>query len=366
MRILAVDVGAGTQDILLFDSANTVENCYKMVLPSPTVVVASKIRRATNARKSVLLTGYTMGGGSCARALSEHLKSGLHAYATPLAAATVDDDLDVVREIGVQIVSEDESKALKAVENIEMGDLQLDAIKEVLEIFCTESGFDAIAVAVQDHGAAPSGVSDRVFRFDYLRTAVTEHDDLFGFAYLAEEIPPFMTRMLSVAASLEGGVPILVLDTGPAAAIGALEDTTVADAEDRVIVNIGNGHTFAVRVVQDSIVSLFEHHTHALNSAQIDHLVSELIDGKLTNKEVFDSGGHGCLITRQGDRPGAHPLVAVTGPRRNIMANSATHPYFAVPHGDMMLSGSFGLVRAFARKHEEWREEIEARLAPAR
>ena len=40
MRILAVDVGTGTQDILLFDSSGPVENCVKLVMPSPTQIAA--------------------------------------------------------------------------------------------------------------------------------------------------------------------------------------------------------------------------------------------------------------------------------------------------------------------------------------
>jgi hypothetical protein len=44
---------------------------------------------------------------------------------------------------------------------------------------------------------------------------------------------------------------------------------------------------------------------------------------------------------------------------------SALNPYFAVPHGDMMLSGCFGLVWAFAEKHPQHRQEILARLLPS-
>ena len=40
MRILAADVGTGTQDILLFESGRTIENNFKLVMPSPTVIVA--------------------------------------------------------------------------------------------------------------------------------------------------------------------------------------------------------------------------------------------------------------------------------------------------------------------------------------
>ena len=55
-------------------------------------------------------------------------------------------------------------------------------------------------------------------------------------------------------------------------------------------------------------------------------------------------------------------LLAVVGPRRGILAGSSLHPYFAVPHGDMMLAGCFGCLRALARKRPEWRPSIEQAL----
>jgi uncharacterized protein (DUF1786 family) len=43
MKILAIDVGMGTQDILLYDSTQRTENCIKMVFPSQTRVNAKQI-----------------------------------------------------------------------------------------------------------------------------------------------------------------------------------------------------------------------------------------------------------------------------------------------------------------------------------
>jgi hypothetical protein len=40
--------------------------------------------------------------------------------------------------------------------------------------------------------------------------------------------------------------------------------------------------------------------------------------------------------------------VAVTGPRRGLLAGSTLRPYLAVPYGDMMMAGCWGLVRACA------------------
>src|SRR5262245_13364471 len=106
MRILAVDVGTGTQDILLFDSAGPVENSVKLVMPSATTIAAGRIRRATGAGEPVVLSGTIQGGGPCHWALEDHLRAGHAAYATPEAATTFDDDLEAVARMGIRLVSE--------------------------------------------------------------------------------------------------------------------------------------------------------------------------------------------------------------------------------------------------------------------
>ncbi len=76
MQILAIDMGTGTQDILLFDPDKPVENNVKMVLPSATQVAATRIRRATRDRRPLLLTGVVSGGGPCSWAAEEFLAAG--------------------------------------------------------------------------------------------------------------------------------------------------------------------------------------------------------------------------------------------------------------------------------------------------
>ena len=83
MRILAVDVGTGTQDILLFESGKTIENCFKMVMPSPTVIVAERIKQATAHGQPILLTGVTMGGGPSHWAARDHALAGYPVAVTP-------------------------------------------------------------------------------------------------------------------------------------------------------------------------------------------------------------------------------------------------------------------------------------------
>ena len=86
MRLLCLDIGSGTQDILLWDTAQPAENALQLVLPSPTLLVARKIEAATTRGEAIVLTGETMGGGACTGALRNHLRAGLQAYATPEAA----------------------------------------------------------------------------------------------------------------------------------------------------------------------------------------------------------------------------------------------------------------------------------------
>src|SRR4051794_26058597 len=118
MRILAVDTGSLTQDILVFDSTIPVQACVKMVMPSATEIAARRIRRATAERRPVLLTGVTMGSGPCQTALQVHIRAGGIAFATQQAARTFDEDLAVVAGMGVAVVSEDEAGGLRGVERI--------------------------------------------------------------------------------------------------------------------------------------------------------------------------------------------------------------------------------------------------------
>jgi len=370
MRILAIDMGTGTQDILLFDSSGPVENCLKMIMPSATEIAARRIRQATRDRRDVVLTGVTMGGGPSAWALEAHLKAGLRAYATPQAAQTFDDDLNVVRAMGVTVVAEDEARHFDDARPIEMTDLDLPAIRHALAAFEVEDAFDGLALACLDHGAAPPGYSDRLFRFDHLRRVVEARNDLRAFAYLPQEVPEYLTRARAMLACAHTdptgvGLPTVFLDTGPAAALGALQDPLVASQEEQLVLNLGNMHALAFHLRGTRILSLYEHHTGLLSTQEIEALTEGLLAGTLRHEDVFDHHGHGVFYAQPPEGSSRErPLVAVTGPQRGKLRHSGLRPHFAVPHGDMMISGCFGLVRAFAEKYPEHREEIEAVLKP--
>ena len=359
MRLLAIDIGGFTQDILILDTSEKIENCFKMVLPSPTVILAKKINAATSAKRPIMLTGVNMGGGYSSKALSNHLKAGLKAFATREAATTFNDNVAEVAEMGVVILDEPERPSVSNLEVLETKDLDLLNLNKLMISFGIEPELDGIAVAVFDHGAAPPEVSDRIFRFQHLKQTICNRPQLGAFAYLAEEIPPPLTRMQAVAKTSKKGVPLLVMDTPIAAAIGSLEDPRVSCHTHKIIMNVGNLHTLAFHLQGDTILGVFEHHTRLLTRSKAENLIEGLVKGTLTNDAVYQDGGHGCLVLNTGSEI---PFLSVTGPQRVLMTGSNLNPYFAVPYGDMMLTGCFGLARAFTDRFERWQGEIDNSL----
>lgn len=379
VRVLAVDIGTGTQDILLFESDRTIENCLQLVMPSPTVIVAERIARATAEERPVLLTGRTMGGGPSAWAARDHAQAGFLCYATPDAARTLDDDLTAVEALGLQVVDDATAQRLAETHrdqlvHIELRDFDIAAIRSAFTAFGVDPDVDVLAVAAFDHGAAPPGYSDRRFRFDYIERAVRGRPEPLAFAYAAADLPADLTRLQAVAEDAasyglaEPGPMVVLMDTGAAAVAGALEDTNVQAQEQCLVANIGNFHTLAFHLRRGRILSLFEHHTGLLDRPKLEGYLRDLASGTLENKRIFDDSGHGALTLTKPDPAdgGETPFLAVTGPRRELLRGSTLHPYEAVPHGDMMLAGCFGLLRAVAAVHTELAPAVEQVMGPTR
>jgi uncharacterized protein (DUF1786 family) len=149
------------------------------------------------------------------------------------------------------VIGEDEAERLpERVLRIELRDFDFPTISRALEPFGVSlADLDAVAVAVFDHGNAPPDLSDRQFRFDYLDERIRAENRLSAFAYRAEDVPAIMTRLQAVVASAQGvDAPLVVMDTAPAAVLGATFDPRVASRRRRLIANVGNFHTLAFRL----------------------------------------------------------------------------------------------------------------------
>ncbi len=222
-RVIAIDVGAGTADIVIWEDGVPLENSVKLVVPSQTRVVAARIAAATRSGAAVLFTGPTMGGGADTRAMKAHITAGLPFLATEDAARSFADDLDRVRARGVTIVGDDEAAEIAArgvapggreIVAVRSGDIDAAALLDALRRLRVDTRFTGAAVAVQDHGFCHSG-SNRVFRFSLWERAVREKCALHDLFYWmsAEETEESIRATgepeedIPLAGKLEEGAP---------------------------------------------------------------------------------------------------------------------------------------------------------------
>ncbi|MGB9700253.1 MAG: DUF1786 domain-containing protein [Thermodesulfobacteriota bacterium] len=334
-KILAIDIGGGTQDILLYEEGKPIENCAQMILPSPTQLVAQKISWATSLKKNIFLNGNTMGGGACTWALENHLRAGLKVAATKLAALTFHDNLEVVQKKGIKITNVRPA----GWPVITLGDVQISKLEKIFREYGLQLP-ENMAIAVQDHGFNPRG-SNRLFRFRYWQRFILQGGNLKNLIY--KKPPPFMTRMLAVKRDAPAAY---LMDTCAAAIWGILCDPRVKEEQEKgfIAVNLGNQHTLGALVQGERIWGIFEHHTGRLAPEKIKSILKDFAAGELGHEKIMNDGGHGCFLSPYFPQKKKFSFVAVTGPQRNLVAGLKY--YQAVPYGDMMLTGCFGLVAA--------------------
>ena len=135
MKILAIDIGAGTEDVLLYDDKkSSVENCIKMVLPSPCQLYADRVRKSTLEGLNLFVKGDTVGGGPFSNALKRHIESGLKVHMTKEAAYTVRNNLDQVRKMGIEIVPNSGPEEFDG-ETMVLEEVNINRIAEFLKNF---------------------------------------------------------------------------------------------------------------------------------------------------------------------------------------------------------------------------------------
>jgi hypothetical protein len=150
MKILAIDIGAGTQDILLFDSAKKIENCISLVLPTPSKFIAEKLKGIDS---DVYICGNTIGGGSLIRAVLNHLKKGCRVVMEESAAYSIRNDLDEVKSMGIEV---GEDPGFDHFQKLETREIDLPILENFVSNFGENLRVDVIAIAVHTPGTSES------------------------------------------------------------------------------------------------------------------------------------------------------------------------------------------------------------------
>jgi uncharacterized protein (DUF1786 family) len=353
MKILAIDIGAGTEDVLLYDDTKrSIENCIKMVLPSPCQVFAAKVKTATCKGVDLFVKGDTVGGGVFSHALKRHVKAGFRVYMTEDAAYTVRNSLEQVKAAGIAVVPDSGPENFTG-ETMVLEEINITKLHGLLKHFGeTFSDIDFVALAVQDHGVFPEEMTNRRFRINKMRELLKKNPKPEAFAFTENEIPPYYPRMKSAARASKRQLPnarVLVMDTSPDAILGCLMDPAVKEADPILAVNVGNGHSMAAIISGGEVTAVLEHHTRLLNPEKMEKLLRDFADGKLSDEKVFDDNGHGMFYLKKPPGFSNIEKVVVTGPNRNVLAETSIPVYFATPAGDVMMTGPVGLVEATKR-----------------
>ena len=125
-KILTIDIGAGTMDILAYDTESGEH--YKAVVKSPLVTIAEAISRS---EEDILVTGREMGGGRVSGALKEKARVNT-VIMSQAAAATVHHDLEKVRSFGIEVITDRQADALEKEEKYKRlfsGDIETERIR---------------------------------------------------------------------------------------------------------------------------------------------------------------------------------------------------------------------------------------------
>jgi uncharacterized protein (DUF1786 family) len=262
---------------------------------------------------------------------------------TSEAAHTVRDDLEQVKARGIEVGDEGDMK--KPYLKLTLRDVDMASFKDAFAMMnYALPEQPVIAVAVQDHGVAPKGKSDRQFRFEQFGRKIRKGATFRDFIFTGQS--PEYSRVSAVIRSLndEGYTDVLVMDTKMAGIFGGLYEEPLP----AIAIDVGNGHTTAASIAEDgTIAGIFETHTSDLTPGKMALYINKLADGTLTNAEIFDEGGHGAYVKE----PIEPKAVIATGPRREMALRAKMKVKLASPFDDVYMVGPVGMARAYKTLH---------------
>lgn len=336
MNIMCIDIGKGTQDILYLDmEKSNIENAIKLILPSPTRIIADKILKM---EKDLKIDGKVMGGGPVNRAIFQHIEKGYKVIMTKRCARTVRDDLEEVAKRGIIL------KDAVDCPDVILRDLDFEMFKKIFREIGVEFRPDIVGIACQDHGYI-KGQSDRITRFNYFREQLRRSSN--PLEYIIVEEGGRFSRFKSILETLrESNYKGFVMDSKIASICGILDYAIEEGIEEFIGLDIGNGHTLGVSIKDGKIKGIFEHHTGMLTPEKLKDIVDRLAEGSLRNEDIYEDGGHGAVVL-EGIEP---QEVFITGPNREMFKRYGRYAY---PGGDVMITGCVGLLRAFEYNREK-------------
>ena len=339
-----IDVGAGTMDVLYYDSESGAH--YKSVSRSSIIDLAEKIN---NISGNLIITGNEMGGGNLSNILRERIKRD-KVIMTHAAASTINHDHEKVRSMGVGIVTEEDAYEIAgdgSYTSLETSDLNMEKLRSIMKGIGVPFSFDVVGICAQDHGVPPYGVSHLDFRHNIFKESLNQKPFPYSLLYRDDEVPPVMSRLTSIVKDAKK-IPskeLYIMDSGMAAILGATLDLEALDRERIIVLDVATSHTVGAAMKGVEIAGFFEYHTSDITLNRIETLIIDLAEGKLNHAKILEEGGHGAYI-REKLGYDTIDLILATGPKRSIILGSTLPIKMGAPIGDNMMTGTAGLLEA--------------------
>ena len=169
-RYLMIDIGAGTMDILVYDTQLDLH--YKAVVKSPVRYLAEKTAATVG---NLMVVGNEMGGGPITQVLVERAREA-EVVMSLSASATLNHDVRKVKSWGITVVEDERADQLRDNKDytlVTLSDLEAGRIEQIVTSFGVPYTFDAVAVCAQDHGVPEPGVSHLDFRHNMFTASLT-------------------------------------------------------------------------------------------------------------------------------------------------------------------------------------------------
>ncbi|OLS27174.1 MAG: hypothetical protein HeimC2_12840 [Candidatus Heimdallarchaeota archaeon LC_2] len=351
LLILCIDVGKGTEDILLYQENQLIENSIQMILPSTAQLLVKKIERIKT--RPLRINGDLMAGEPWHKSVYAISESEPNAVImTKTAARSLRYMLDQVRSKGIKIVEDGEINDFDG-PIIEISDVDWNRIFKILEgSGIGKKEITKVLLCCQDHGEPEDPKqSTRDFRMKTVYRDLGIQGRLEDLLFESSLIPDSLPRLKSIASSalrifthLKNN-DVFVMDSSPAVILGAVR--YVKDYE--LVVNVGNGHTLAVILKNKLVEAIYEIHTGGIKLENFIENIQRLAMGNLSHEETLKSGGHGVFIRNEMKMkyPEIQNLfpMSVIGPNRAKLKTLDIK--YVNPGGNMMMAGPIGLLRAY-------------------
>lgn len=347
-RFLMLDVGAGTLDLLYYDTLSGEH--FKAVMPAPVRQVAAEIAQTIG---PLVVRGVEMGGGPVSDALRRRAQTA-EVVISAEAAATLHHDLDRVRGEGLTVADDATIERLwinPGYTPVTLEDVRCESIVQTLAGMGLPAQFEAVAVCGQDHGAAPKGVSHLAFRHTLFQRLLEESPLPHRLLFREDEVPTAFHRLRAMTRSARrlATREVYVMDSGMAAMAGAAQDAQASGKEPILILDVATSHTVVAALEGDQVAGFVEYHTRDITLPHLENLLKELADGRISHDQILAEGGHGAYLRKTVGFDRIRAIIA-TGPKRRLLAESRLPIVWGAPWGDNMMTGTVGLLEALRRR----------------